>query len=168
MAGTVVLCMEGVLVRGHPPNGEPVWVGLQMYHALRSQFRLVLDTTHDDFTDIEHWCAVNGLKSHVLTLAREAGQDGLHDLAVRLGHLREWRSQGFDISLYVTAEPATAANMLREGVPTLLLAHPAYARPEFRPDHERGMKPWAEIEDEVTEAAKVKDTVVRVDADMQP
>lgn len=166
MAGTAVVCIEGVLCKGKPPNGPPVWEGLKLYHALASQFKVVLDSTHDDFTDIEHWCKVNGLNRHVLVLARD--DPNASDDMVRDTHLCEWRSQGFGVELYVTASPYTAKLMMGAGVITLLLAHPAFARPEFRPDHDRGMKPWAAIEAEVTEAAERRDTTVRIDAEMQP
>lgn len=166
MAGCAIVCLESVLCKGFPPNGAPVWEGLKLYHALATQFKVVLDSTHDDITQVEHWCRVNGLERHILTLHNDIDVDASEAL-IRDLHLVTWRGQGLDIEVYVTASPATARTMMGAGITTLLLAHPAYARPEFRPDHERGLKPWAEIEEEVTEAAARRPPVVRVDAEMQ-
>ena len=168
MASTAVLCLEDVLCKGTPPNGAPIWEGLQVYHALRSQFRVVIDSAHDDYTEAEHWLTVNGLRSHALLLTLDATEEALEGPVLRQTHLAVWRSQGFDVGLYVTADPAVAALMMTAGVTTFLFGHPAYARPEFRPGTEKGMKPWAAIEDEVTEALAVRDIKPRVDADMQP
>lgn len=166
MAGTCVLELEGVLCKGSPPNDPPVWTGLQMYHALATQFRLVIDSEHDDITEIEHWLMTNGLKRHSLVLLREAHQDGLEAPLLRKIHLGEWRAQGFDVALYVTADPAVAKAMMTAGVTTLLMAHPAYARPEHRPDYEGGLKPWAEIEEEINATALKRESVPRIDAEM--
>ena len=162
-----MVCLEGVLCKGFPPNGAPVWDGLKLYHALATQYKVVLDSGHDDYTDIEHWCQVNGLARHVLVMARDATEEALEGPVLASRHLDEWRGQGFDVSLYVTADPAVAATMLARGVTTLLLTHPAYARPEFRPDHDRGLRSWEQIEAEVTEAAAKRPPTVRVDAEMQ-
>lgn len=166
MAGTAVLCLEGVLVKDSPPNGVPVWVGLQVYHGLASQFRLVLDTVHPDITDVEHWCRVNGLGRHVLTLCREPYQDDWEESEVRQAHLGEWRGQGFEVALYVTANPKVVTTMMAAGVPAMLFGHPSYARPEHRPDHRDGMRAWAEIEEEVTATLEKRDRPLRVDAEM--
>jgi hypothetical protein len=166
MAGTVVFCLEGVLAKTPPPNGIPIWVGIQLYHSLASQFRIVVDSTHDDITDIEHWLQVNALKRHTLILWQDEVLVGATDPMIRDRHLAEWRSQGFDVALYVTASPAEAALMVNGGVPTLLFAHPQYARPEHRPDHISEMRPWAEIEDEVTAQLKLRETSPRIDAEM--
>lgn len=166
MAGTVVVELEGVLCKGLPPNDPPVYVGLQMYHGLATQFRLVLDSVHDDITDIEHWCQMNGLKRHTLVLHREAHQDYASDVVLRRIHLGEWRSQGFDVALWLTQDPAVARAMMHAGVPTLLMAHPRFSRPEHRPDYEASVRPWAEIEDEITEQSRLRETVPRIDAEM--
>jgi|SRR5882724_10820057 len=166
MAGTAVVSLEGVLCKGSPPNAPPVWVGLQLYHALATQFRVVLDSSHDDIGEIEHWLMINGLKRHTLVLWREAQHDQLEEVVLRRIHLGEWRSQGFDVALYVTADPAVAALVMNNGAPALLMSHPAYARPEHRPDHERSMKPWADIEDEITATALLREKTPRIDAEM--
>lgn len=166
MAGTVVLCLEGVLCKGLPPNDPPIWVGLQLYHALATQFRLVLDSSHEDILDIEHWLQVNGLKRHSLVLQREPEQEGLEDVLLRRIHLGEWRAHGFDVALYVTSDPSVAKVMMGLGVATLMLAHPQYARPEHRPDFESSVKPWAEIEEEITATALLRETTPRIDAEM--
>lgn len=168
MAGCAVICLEGVLCKGFPPNGAPIPDGLKLYASLAHQYKVVLDSHHGDITEVEHWCRINGLERHALAMPRDAGEDGLEAPVLAGVHLAAWKAQGFDIALYVTADPAVATITLTAGVITLLLVHPSYARPEFRPDHERGMKPWADIEAEVTAAAERADTRVRVDAEMQP
>jgi hypothetical protein len=166
MAGAVVICLEGVLIKGVPPNGAPIMVGLELYGALGARFKLVLDSNHDDIIDIEHWLRVAGLTKHVLVLWRDDGQEDLTDLQLRDRHLATWRSQGLDIQLYITASPEVARLMMDAGVTTILLAHPTYARPEYRPDHVQGMRAWADIEAEVTEAAGRTIKLPRVDAEM--
>jgi len=167
MAGTAVLCLEGVLCKGSPPNGAPITVGLEMYHALAARFRVVLDSDHEDLDQIEHWCQVNGLKRHPLVLPLDAAEAPLEPVDVRLAHLAEWRAQGFEVALYVTADPTVAAAAMRQGVTTLLFAHPRFARPEYRPDHEQqAVRPWDEIEDEITKQMALRETVPRIDAEM--
>lgn len=168
MAGTVVIELEGVLCKGAPPNGAPVWAGMQTYHALATQFRVVVDSDHDDITDIEHWLKVNGLSRHTLTLLREPEDGLLSPAELRLAHLEEWRAHGFDISLWVTSSPVVAARLMEAGVTVLVFAHPKFLRPEYRPDHEAsGPKPWDEIEDEVTKQLELREaTAPRIDAEM--
>jgi hypothetical protein len=165
MAGTCVIELEGVLCKGTPPNAPPVWAGLQVYHALATQFRLVVDSAHDDVTDIEHWLKVNSLARHTLVLQRDVG-DPQDALGVREAHLAEWRSQGFDIALWLTSDPRVAASMMRAGITAVLFAHPQYARPEHRPDHESTLRPWDEIEEEVTAQLALREQTPRVDAEM--
>lgn len=141
-------------------------MGIQLYHSLATQFRLVVDSSHDDINDIEHWLQVNALKRHTLILHREPEQAHLDDLMLRRTHLGEWRGQGFDVALYVTSSPSVAAAMMNQGCPALLLAHPQFARPEYRPDHQAAMRPWNEIEDEITGALALRESVPRIDAEM--
>lgn len=168
MAGTVVVELEGVLCKGSPPNGAPVWAGIQCYHALATQFRLVVDCDHDDITDIEHWLKVNGLTRHTLVLQREPEQAAQSPAELRLAHLGEWRAHGFDIALWLTSSPVVAARMMEAGVTALVFAHPKFLRPEYRPDHEAaGPKPWDEIEDEVTKQMALREqSPIRIDAEM--
>ena len=167
MAGTCVFELEGVLCKGYPPNDAPIWIGTQMYHALATQFRVVIDSVHDDINEIEHWLQVNALKRHTLILHRAPEMIDLEEAQVRSVHLIEWRSQGFDVALYVTTDPVVAAHMMRMGVPTLLLAHPQFSRPEYRPDHEHELRRWDDIEDEITTQMQLREPPPpRVDAEM--
>lgn len=165
MAGTVVIELEGVLCKGSPPNGAPVWSGIQVYHALATQFRLVVDSAHDDITDIEHWLKVNNLSRHTLVLQREVS-DPTASLGLREAHRAEWRAHGFDIALWLTSDPQVAASMMKAGITTLLFAHPQFARPEHRPDHESTLRTWDAIEEEVTAQLALREQAPRVDAEM--
>jgi hypothetical protein len=166
MAGTAVVDLEGVLCKGSPPNGAPVWTGIQTYHALATQFRLVVDTAHDDITEIEHWLKVNSLNRHTLVLQCEPEEAALGPVELRQAHLAEWRAHGFDIALWVTSDPLVAASMMRAGITSLLFAHPQFARPEHRPDHESTLRPWDAIEEEITAQLALREQAPRIDAEM--
>lgn len=164
MAQAILLSIEGVLSKGGPPNGQPIDTGMRLFHCLRAQFKVVLSSLCPNEDWIEHWLSVVGIRD----LHHFAGEEELEPFEIRMAHLTAARVAAYDMGLVIDADPQVCAEVLRQGVPTLLFSHPRYARPEARPDYDRSLRPWGEIEEEITVQRKHRDHPLKIDAEMEP
>ena len=53
------------------------------------------------------------------------------------------------IDLVITGDPEVAKRLLEAGVTVSLFMHPSYISEKFRPDSRQGVKPWAELTEEI-------------------
>lgn len=137
MASYGVVVLEGVLCveRGEFPSVAPIQAGLNLWHALRSTYKLIIATDHDH-AKAEHW----------LGMHRVNGYTSLQPLD---GCLEDLRSMSYDLDLYIDSSPARVAAGMHMGIAGLVFAHPQFARPEFRPDVKGEIREWGAIEAEM-------------------
>lgn len=156
---TALLTIEGVLAGSRTPEepivtSAPLQAGKALYEALSTVWRLSLITAESDRSTVEHFLAVEGLVKHALVAVRPSHVE--NDLvAATMHHLGQQRSEG-TVGLVVTPSPSVAAQVMGAGVTALLFVPPNYARPEFRPDHERQPRQWDDIEAEITRQRALK------------
>lgn len=152
--------VEGVLGEFSTLHGfYPIPDGVKLAHALRSGYRLVLGTTRTDPDSMEHWLLVNGItRPHFYAdlLWRQPGWGDLEDHILRAEFAGVLRSNGSDLGLVVSDDPATILLVTEMGIPALLFTNPSYRWAEYRPDKKRLPRAWAEIDQEVVRQKELK------------
>lgn len=150
-----VIEVESVLAEGNPDDPfierESSDDGKRLYAALHTQYNMVV--VHDQPEDkAKHWLMSHGFGGWVI-MKRGLAPEVHTDLRRTNGALGLW----------VTGDPATGRHLLREGLAVLLFSQPGYKRKEWRPDHDRILKPWDVIEEEVTEQMVMRTKDLRLD-----
>lgn len=59
------------------------------------------------------------------------------------------RHLGFEVVLFVAADPRLISYAMDKGVPAWMFVAPEYIRPEFRPDYRGPVKAWGELVDAI-------------------
>jgi hypothetical protein len=148
------MCIEGVLGDKDGAHGFfPLVEGMRLCRALKAQYRLALLTVERTEEAVTQWLQLNGMTipaSYDELVVRDVTQDSLSEAGVRVEQVRRQRSRGFDVRLFVSADPEAVLRCTAGGVPGLFYAHPSFGWEGFRPDRRRLPKPWQDIEDEVT------------------
>ena len=164
-----LISVEGVLGEDSVIHGfYPIVEGVRLLHGLRGGYEIYLSSIQADMDSVEHWLMVNGIvaQHHYEELRfRERRWDDLRDSQVRTAHLHESRALGWDIGLFITADPEAALDATEMGVISLFFAHPSYNWAHFRPDKTRLPRPWQRLEDEVTRQRELKATDPRLQED---
>lgn len=156
MAGQqiAVISLEGVLrAEG---TGAPITAGVALYRALSAVYTTAVSTVVGPSQPVEElaaWMTKAGLQEHQYAYASvpEVSRTVQLDLI---------RGQGNSVALWVDSDPLTVTELSRRGVPALLFLHPAYARPEHRPDYEGDVTPWDELVGHINDSwvIRAKDT----------
>lgn len=152
MSSVAVLSLEGVLQQ--EVTSGPIQPGVMLYHGLKSVYRLavVIDQPREKALI---WLMQNGLREHAYTVLHEP-TDPDDPAERRLVQLQRLRGRGVSIGLFVDRDPDTVAKAMSAGIPSLLFVHPAYARPEHRPDHSDAPTPWGNLADEMDRQALLR------------
>ena len=152
MASYVALAIEGVLAkpveRATLSSSVPIPEGVRLFAALRKIYKVVLLTLEPDEAVAESWLARNGIQGHTGTWPQIAYVEST-PADIRADQLMELRARGYDLDLFVDANPKAAAKAFNLGITSMVFAHPSYARPEFGPDAQSRLRPWEELADEV-------------------
>lgn len=160
MADTVLIAVEGVLAAPEGSGGalRPIYEGLKVFHGLRSMYRVCLSSETEHPQRLIQWLDMNGvLATRYDKLLTRMPTDADRDLnALRIKHMLDLRS-AWGLSMVVVPEPVVALQALKEGLIALLFASPTHARPEWRPDHHKGIKPWMEIAGEVARRRELQE-----------
>lgn len=138
----ILIEVEGVL---RSPTGQTITEGMALYRGLCSTGRvgLVLDSL--SVAKADHWLKVEGMRSHV-----ELIEADLRYMGVELRRYQMDRARSRDSwVVLIDSQPDNIAAALEMGITGLLFTKPAYLRPEFRPDFDKTVKPWAEIQEEL-------------------
>jgi hypothetical protein len=163
---TAVVSVEGVLGEHDPLHGfSPLIEGVRFAHTLRGMYRLMLTTVQEDAVPVEYWLKLNGMiEVHFYEelVSRDHAAADLSDTLVRALQVTSIRARGYDIGLFVSADPAAVLMAVEAGIPSLFYAHPSYGWAGFRPDKRRLPTPWQDIEDEVTRQRELKATDPRM------
>ena len=134
---SVLIACEGVL---RTPTGAPIPEGIALYAMLCQGYRVVL-CLDGPVSEAEHWLISNGFTLHDAVMDHTLAYTGM-DLRER--HVDVERTKG-RVEMLVDPSPERVAMGLRKGITSILFAHPQYARPEFRPDLTRKIRPWESI-----------------------
>lgn len=151
----IVLSIDGVL---RSETGELIPDGLIMYRSLKTVGRIIF-LTEEDRQRIDVWLMMHNLSDYDDLLDASVLIDPAENL--RLRQMSVARSKG-PVSMYIDANPAYVAEALRRGMTSLLFCSPQYARPEFRPDAPKGVRPWDELVAERTRQQALKAADVRL------
>lgn len=138
---TVLIACEGVL---RDNVGTPIPEGISLYAMLCQGYRVTL-CLDSPLPQVEHWLRVNGLDRHDHVIDTSVAYAGT-DLRDRQIAVERTLSR---VDMLLDPSPERVASGMRHGIPSLLFAHPRYARPEFRPDLTRKVRPWEEIAAEI-------------------
>jgi hypothetical protein len=154
--------IEGVLARPERDTVNfasmaPVQAGLRLLVALKQMYKVILLTDEEDTTYVEHFLKQYNVEGHAYLLHRERWQVNMSHLELRMAQFDHVRGQlSIPLSMVIDADPSVAASAMHKGMVALLFAHPTYQRPEFRPDDERGVRAWEDIDREITEQRELK------------
>lgn len=148
MAGYAVIGLEGVLAqdKGTFPAAAPIPGGVLLYAALRTSYKVVI-LTDSDVEMAATWLSRHRIAGYVSIQPRDS--------------LESLRSAGYAVDLVVDASPDRIAQAMKLGMPGLLFAHPSFARPEFRPDAQRGIREWSVMQEEIDLQASLYDAVAK-------
>lgn len=139
MSVCAMVSIEGVLARGSVLLTAGVDNdALRVVRGLSQNHMIVFSSLSETYDDVNLWLGMQGLSSLAGdTISVEDGQE----IAQHVACAR--RRNGLE--LLVTSSPETALQADLLGVTTLLYIRPGYQRPEFRPDHPRGVRSWAAL-----------------------
>lgn len=138
---TVLIACEGVL---RNTTGAPIPEGISLYAMLCQGYRVSL-CLDSPLREVEHWLRVNGLDrhDHVIDSSVEYAGVDLRDRQIEIERISS------RVEMVLDPSPERVASAMRKGIPALLFTHPRYARPEFRPDLTRKIRPWEVIAAEI-------------------
>lgn len=160
MAKLVVVAAEGVICRRDGQNAfranQPIGPGMDLIASFNGIYNIAVVTAEDDPKVVQRWLTDHGLRQHYSYLVERKVTMPEEPAQRFLAQCRLLRSQGFAIGMVVVSDPAMAAAAHAEGYTCLLFTHPQYARPEWRPDDDRGMRAWADIEEDMATQARLK------------
>jgi len=145
MTSTCVIVADGIL--RHPISGQPTTVGRRLYTGLATTYRLaVLSDTH---ATLATWLRVEGFTPPAEYVVTSQATDPDDPAARRLDQLRRLAAYGCAVELVIEPNPAVAAVLLGHGYTVMLLAHPAYAQPSWRPDYTGSSRRWDDLVAEI-------------------
>lgn len=133
-----VLYLDGVL---RSDTGDLIPDGLILYRSLKTVGRVTI-LTGLDRTAADVWLLMHNMSDYDDIIDNSVEIDPDEPLKVR--QVSVARSRGV-IDLYLDADPGMVAEAFRLGIVSLLFLVPKYARPEFRPDAPKGVRPWDEL-----------------------
>lgn len=156
MNGLAIVCLEGLLVEGTDLKASPPTKhGRMLYEALKSQYQLLVITTDPSIELARAWLKREHLTGFGSVYCRP-NDTVLSPVDWKMSKIREMQSEGWPVMLYVDSDPASIRAAFLHGVPTALVASPKFGRPEWRPDVERGIKPWEELVDTMEQESLLK------------
>jgi hypothetical protein len=157
---TAFVAIEGVLGEHSTLQGfHPLTEGVRLVHALHSGYQLIFGTTQADQNSVEHWLHINGLSRPGVYLGlmfRRPEWTDLSDSMLRAEQAHTLRSEGHDLGLVVSSDPATILLVTEMGVPALLFTNPSYRWAEYRPDKKRLPREWQKIDDEMVRQLELR------------
>ncbi|MEU7147098.1 hypothetical protein AB0B15_03515 [Streptomyces sp. NPDC045456] len=139
----IAITIDGVL-RNRETNGV-INAGKALYQALAPDHALYLLTEDPDPPVIHQWLAFNGFTAHMRLVAPRPSRTTAASADVRLECLGYLTGTGMKVDLVVEPDPAVSVELLVRGYPVATLTLPHFAKPEWRPDYQQGLRPWTEL-----------------------
>jgi hypothetical protein len=134
----IVMSLDGVI---RADNGDLIPPGLILYRGFHSLGRVIL-LTELDRVRAEAWCVLHNLADYDELIDQTVVIDPDEPLRLRQLHVARSRAP---IDFYLDSDPTWVAKAFEMGITSVLFSHPSYARPEFRPDAPKGIRPWDEL-----------------------
>ena len=151
-----IISLEGVLVEGTDLKASPpTKTGRILYESLRSQFQLLILSTDPSPALAREWLKREHYAGYGSVFSRPDNTI-LSPVDWKVSKIREMQSEGWPVMLYMDSDPAAIRAAFLEGVPTALIATPRFGRPEWRPDADRGIKPWNALVDTLEQEQLLK------------
>lgn len=152
---SVAIVLDGVLRKPLDVEAQDFGASL-LFASLVENFRVVVLGSEDLARD-EHFLMINGMVRYIrLDPIRPTDRGGVAD------QIRRLRREGFTFEFVVVPDPDVARDLYEDGVPVLVYLHPEFSSRSARPDHEPGLTPWNELEEEVefqrTQKAKMRES----------
>jgi hypothetical protein len=163
-----IIQVEGVLAQVFSTlsAAKPINDSLFLYEGLRQHWKIALVTAAaTDPDEARHW-----LKLHSFVKFDHLECMPSRHRLVPLQWLTDdtidgYRSRGWEIGLYVSADPSVVKLSLVRGVPGMLMTHPLYMRPEHRPDATLEPRPWDTLVQEINQQQEMKANDRRMEAE---
>lgn len=129
------------VLRSH--TGTPVKQGIALYRTLKEKERVLLLCSHK--SKDERW-----LRENKINLVDDLiGPDvPFLEESMEFRQVQHCRAN-WPIDLVITGDTELAARLLEAGMTTMLFLHPTYISEKFRPDSRQGVKPWAEMTEQL-------------------
>lgn len=166
MPGYTTIAIEGVLAdQGSESSfaaSKLLTPGVLVYHGLKNVSKILLVADHQDREKVEHWLKAHGFRDHVDLIFNPVPEDLVRGREELIPEIR--RRGGYDLA--VESEDRYAARAVAAGVSTLVIAHPAYTRSEFRPDDAQEIQPWNKVVEELDRQRDMHSKDDRITADV--
>jgi hypothetical protein len=155
---SVAITVDGVLRK--MVGGAPIPVGLELYHALATTFRVVLLSNElADSTGMENFITANQLFDHVRIMSVDSVSAVLIQPVLRVQQVNMARADGQNVQLVVEASPKCSSALVAAGYNVLTFTDALYAVPAWRPDFdatpEVNITPWDTLSKTVAETARL-------------
>ena len=141
----VIMTLEGVLTdpAESVATAQPLAPGVALLGGLvRAQHQVVLLTSAPYTDELRTDLRAKGIGGQVTVMSAPSWVN--YD-AWRAGRVKEFRSVGWHPELFIDPSPTVCAQVMKDGVTTMVYTAASYARSEWRPDFERAVKPWDEV-----------------------
>lgn len=121
----------------------PIKQGFALYRTLKEKDRVLLLCAHREKDD-------RFLKENKVNLVDDLiGPDvPFLEESIEFRQVAYCRAN-WAVDLVITGDPEVATRLLNAGITTMLFMHPAYISEKFRPDSRQGIKPWAELTEQL-------------------
>lgn len=151
----IVVELDGVL-RGHR-HDEPIPQGIMVVGAL-SAYNQITFITELGPLQAQQWLDQNKIVDFDRVFDSSVHLE-TEDLKQRQLKLARSKST---VELFITSNPSLWAFAFDQGIPSLMFGVPNYLRPEFRPDIEKPIRAWNEIEKAVAKQNELMTRDARV------
>jgi hypothetical protein len=162
MRDAVVICAEGVLMK--PISGTPIPGGMLLYHALCEQAAVIVVFDSTPRVEAEAFLLDNNMTRHAQVVWADAGS---YNIATNYRVQQMGKLQSYAVTLVIDASPSNILALIKEGFTCMQYIHAEYARPEWRPDYEAEVVPWADMSRYVSEQKRAKFADARLGADWE-
>ncbi|WP_158812916.1 hypothetical protein [Streptomyces rimosus] len=139
----IAITIDGVL--RNRETGGAINAGKALYQALALDHALYLLTEDRDPPATQQWLAFNGFTAHMRIVSPPQTSRAVKPADVRLECLGHLTGTGMKVDLVVEPDPAVSVKLLARGYPVATLTLPHFAKPEWRPDYQQGLRPWSEL-----------------------
>lgn len=153
----IIMSIEGLLTKTPNLHTEPPTVlGKTLFATFKDQHRLLLLSTNPNVELVKGWLLKERFKGYA-SLQCIPSNTTLTPSQWKADAVRTMLSEGWEVGMFFDADPAAVKAVFMEGVASFLLASPQYARPEWRPDVDKNIRPWDELVSTIEKEALVKD-----------
>ncbi|KUL44693.1 hypothetical protein ADL22_12165 [Streptomyces sp. NRRL F-4489] len=139
----IAITIDGVLRNTDTDGAIPL--GNALYQALATDHALYLLADDRNPSTTHKWLTFTGLTAHMRLVGPRRTSNAATPADVRLECLGHLTGTGIKLDLVIEPDPAVSVELLARGYPVTTLTLPHFAKPEWRPDYQQGLRPWAEL-----------------------